>query len=489
MDYSPYQSRSRRSKNQGGNISIALFLLSSFVGFLLFWGIKTLFFSQEGMLSSVHYNDHSSRAEIMIQGDSSWGPLRGGDIVTPGDKVRIKKGNTGELVLENGSKLVLGLGSRVKMGEIRASEEKEITGELFLEEGPILLNLKPPFGDEDLKIWISSDVFLQASAGKILFEKSGVAVISGEGLHVQKVDSEGKVRYSKKIGVAQYLSIDEFFIQGIPEKMKVNPLVAQDFPASGVEKEADPVEPKASEGSLIDLKSPSITLPASHGEIVEVSKTTSIEGTAPDGVSKVIIVFSDTNGNSDEYELKNFSRGDESWKYIASPNYDNLSEGRNVYKVYSVTESGEKSAPATIVLDYTVPESANQLFSSSKGKLIITAPNNGNTTTQSKRVITLKGTAPLNARYITVVNRTLGTEYTLQGFKKGDTTWSYWTGNMDNGKYDYFIKAEDYQKRTISSDSISVTITSATSNSEKPKSDNTESPSPVVESSTPEVSR
>lgn len=460
MDYSPYQNRSRRSQGKGGKISIGLFLMSAFIGFLLFWGIKSLFFTEGGELSPVSYLSNSSRAEIMIAGDTSWGNLTSGSLVTQGDEIRIKKGNTSELVLKNNSKITLGLGSQLKMGEVRASESGEIFGEIFLEKGSILLDLKSAFSDDQLKIWLSKDTYLKASEGKLLFDQEGIAAISGENFYIQKVDSDGKVRYSKVLGIAQYLRFDSFSLQGIPEKIKSNPLVSGEFTSSeGLDNSENSDESNAGKNTpVLDLKSPIILEPVAHGEIKEVSKTTAILGTAPDGAEKILVEFSDTNGNSDTYELKNFLKGSKNWKYIASPNYNNMSGGRNIYKIYSVDAAGEKSSPSVIILDYKKPENSAQVFSSAQGRLLITSPNNGNATTQLTRVITLKGVAPSNASYITVVNKTLGTEYTLRGFKKGDKYWKYWTENMSNGTYVYLIKAQNSRRSTISSDTISITI-------------------------------
>jgi len=175
MDYSPYQNRSRRSRSSSGKISIGLFLISAFIGFLLFWGIKSLFFSETGIISPVSYVENSSKAEVLLANDTSWGNLSAGSLVTEGDTIRAKKGNTGSLVLKNDSTFVLGLGSKVRIGEIQESESGEISGEFFLEEGPVLLKLKPGFSEEGLKIWLSKDVFLLASSGELLFEKSGIA--------------------------------------------------------------------------------------------------------------------------------------------------------------------------------------------------------------------------------------------------------------------------------------------------------------------------
>jgi len=275
MDYSPYQNRSRRSQGKGGKISIGLFLMSAFIGFLLFWGIKSLFFTEGGELSPVSYLSNSSRAEIMIAGDTSWGNLTSGSLVTQGDEIRIKKGNTSELVLKNNSKITLGLGSQLKMGEVRASESGEIFGEIFLEKGSILLDLKPAFSDDQLKIWLSKDTYLKASEGKLLFDQEGIAAISGENFYIQKVDSDGKVRYSKVLGIAQYLRFDSFSLQGIPEKIKSNPLVSGEFASSeGLDNSENSDESNAGKNTpVLDLKSPIILEPVAHGEIKEVSKT------------------------------------------------------------------------------------------------------------------------------------------------------------------------------------------------------------------------
>ncbi len=463
MDYSPYQRKNRSFRRKNEGFSFWLFALSALIGFLLFWGIKSLFFAADGMFSPVTYAENSSRAEILIPEDgAAWANAGTGYAITNGDKIRSKKGNSGTLTFENGTQIVMGLGSEIEMGEVEKSENGEISGEVFINKGPVILDQKGKFSEDGLKFWVKKgDVYLQASQGKTFVQRAGAAALEGENFVFQKIDKSQKIRDSKRVGIGQYLDFESFTLKGTPESVKKNVLTESFFAASEEISEENPVEtPKSTNGE----SAPTITSPAGDGEIFELTQDTQIiKGTAPAGTKYIWVYYTNEKGETDEYKLKNFKAGDKEWSYVAKPQYDTLAEGKNTYRVYAENSDKEKSAPATLVMEYKKDNSAPQIFTNSKGKLIITAPNSGSNTTQTSRTISLKGVAPTNASYITVVNKTLGSEYTLKAFRKGNKTWSYSAGPLDAKKYTYLVKAQDSRKRTLSSDSISVTIKGATS--------------------------
>lgn len=72
-------------------------------------------------------------------------------------------------------------------------------------------------------------------------------------------------------------------------------------------------------------------------------------GTVPVGTSEVLV---------NEYKLTGFTAGETSWKYNASPDYENLEEGENEFEIVAVSESGDRSS-ITIKITYEPEEEAD----------------------------------------------------------------------------------------------------------------------------------
>jgi hypothetical protein len=485
MDFSPYQRQSYQKSSHNKNIFI-LFFVSAAAVFFLLWGIQALFFSEKGFSSPVFYTANSSRAEVKIVGSETWENLGTGQVVTTGDEIKARKGNSGILKLENNSFVMMGLASRVKMGEVKKTEEGALLGEIFLEQGPIFLQLEGAFDPENkLKFWISSHVYIEAKEGKLFFDNSGVAVVDGNGFKIVKNDDSGKMRSEKTIGIGQYLSIEEFALQAMPERIKQIPLFVS--VSSGEEPEETP---EVIEEDEENLDSPVVTAPLEEdeeGKITVSEHPFSMKGTAPEGTKNITVVFFDEDGETEEYTLKNFSLGDDEWEYKISTHYGNLSEGKNTYQVFGEDMNGKKTKPAVATIYYVPESSDDQVFSSNKGSIAITSPNGGKNGTQESSTIILSGTASKNISYVSIINNTLDTEYTLKQFKKGDTTWKYTSSAMDEKTYKYTVKGLDKNKRTIASDTITLTIkksSASDSSTPSPSASVSGSPSP---SPSPEV--
>lgn len=58
-------------------------------------------------------------------------------------------------------------------------------------------------------------------------------------------------------------------------------------------------------------------------------------GTVPAGTKEVLV---------NEYKLSSFTTGDTTWRYNASPDYENLEEGENEYEIVAMNEAGDRSS-------------------------------------------------------------------------------------------------------------------------------------------------
>lgn len=113
--------------------------------------------------------------------------------------------------------------------------------------------------------------------------------------------------------------------------------------SSDTEETPEPVE--------TTLKSPTITAP-STSPFETSDNEVSITGTAPTDAQKIIVVTSE-NGVQDEYQLRNFSPGDSTWRYTAATRFDNLKAGSNIFMVYAEYETGDRSDPTELNIIYT----------------------------------------------------------------------------------------------------------------------------------------
>lgn len=461
MDYSPYKRRSGFGSRKSGASSstFLVFLISSIVGFLLFWGIKSFIFEESGAVVSAQVQKNSSIIEVMISGLNSWSGLRASEEsrdIIEGDKIRIKKGNDALVSIENGSKIFLGLGSEVEVKNLRKNKEAQLYGNISVDSAPVIFSLQGNFDKtEELKIWVDKNVYIRGEKGKFLVTNTSVDMIEGDKINAFLTTDEGKISETLEFGIGQSLNITSFSIQAIPEKSKHLPLYQLYIaPPSTV---GDDEIPNSSEIEII--ASPQIIVPGNGEELIQITSVPqTISGTAPQEAEKIIVEFEDEKGNLDPYVLKNFNGEDKNWKYIASPSFETIATGKNIYRIYAVTASGEKSKPSTIIIQYTASENTQNIFTNAKGSLSITSPNGGGNTTQINNIIALRGTAPSNAVYVTVINSTLGSSYTLKQFQKGNKTWKYQTGAMDPGTYKYIVKAQAANRKTLASDTITITV-------------------------------
>lgn len=491
MDYSPYRKQSRGFSAYSSAGVLGVFLVSGIIGFLIFWGVKAFFFRELGEISLPTVQPNESSVSVQIKGIDGWSMIGKSDTsmaLSEGDSIKSSKGDDAVLMFKNGTKAFLGLGGELFITESRENSDGELFGDITLVSGPVVFDFDGKFDKDELfKVWLSDNIYVLGASGTVLLTSNGVHLVKGEKATVVSTDEFGKVLKNKEIGIGQSIDIKTFALQAIPESVKYLPLynLHSQTPVTIPEPEASP-EPEVSPEVVI-IEPPIITSPTSNGEIITIKTVPqTLQGTAPANAKKIMIEWENSDGKVDPYVLKNFTGATNVWKYSASPQFNTISAGKNTYRVYAIDENEVKSTPTSIIIEYTPSGTSENVYTTFQGNLTITTPNNGNATVQSSSIIALKGTAPVNATYITVVNSTLGSEYTLQKYVKGSGTWWYETGNMNPGKYNFIVKATNSSRQTLSSDTISVTVTESSVATPAPIATTTPVPTPQ---STDEITR
>lgn len=478
MDYSPY----KRAKVVSSPYSISkffpifIFVGCLIIGFLLFWAAKSFFFTEKGTSVLSTFTAGESIAEIQRE-SGEWTALESSGIVSEGEKVRLVSNEGGTVYLKNGSKVVLGDAAVIFLEEMRQTDSGMIFGDVYRENGSLLYTGNSGIDEEEkLKIWVSENVYIPADTSTFFIMDNTVHHISGKTVSVIRTDEDGKILNQEQIGIGQSINTTTFITEPTPENIKSLPLVSGVSNPNG----ADPlVTPNAAIGSPV-VESPK------SGTLV-TSDIQKIEGTAPLSTETIIISFE--NGDNKEnlsFKAELSESGKETiWSYNVSSTYDTLLKGTNSYTIYAVDTNGERSAPTLLLLKYGVPgdettdedtdtDDNSDDDTASSRKLAITSPNGGENGTVETSTITLSGTAPTNAAYIRVTNKTTNTpSYTLQKFSKGDASWNYFTSALPANSYTYLVEALSSSKTVLETDTIILTVTD-----ENGAKTNTPSPSP-----------
>ncbi len=477
MDFSPYRKQAvQKSGYMTKLLPYIYLLLAAAIGFFIFWIIKSYFLKDDGFTAPSFFQKNESVAEVQVKDLGIWTNLLEGAPVMDGDVIRIKKGNDGVIILVDGSRLYLGENSQVFIESIKKGDDDSLFGDIYIKKDPIIFSGNSAFNEEkELKIWVNDTVYIDAGINSFLVENDIISVVSGESIHIVKLNAKGKIQTQKNIGIGQSLNASTFSLLATPESAKNNILLSS---FSG--KKGKPTPKSEGLTESLTLTAPSISSPLFTGSAIEVKNgKQKIEGTADLLAEKIIIVFS----NGETTEELSFSaelsddKEEKEWSYTVSNKYDTLLEGLNTYKIYAVDKNNERSKASVLVLNYEnidedTDESTNEDISSddeetSSGSFAITSPNGGNNAVLKDNSLVLSGTAPSNASYITISIPQLGYSYTLSKFKKGDSSWKYWNSSLKEGDYKMIVYAKNANKKIIGTEKITITVPSTNSSDEE----------------------
>lgn len=498
MDFSPYRkkgtsfSSNEYRKYYPLGIAIGVILL----GFLLYTTVRSTFFSEEGIaITSTFQKTEGSVAESQVSGIEIWSLLSDGEMVTEGDKIRVLSGTPSSIELRNGSKITLGSGSEILIKTMKETEDALLYGEIVMTSGPLSVQAKGTVDPENsLKLWIDEQHYIKANTGSFVIQDGLIHVVQGEGIEVIEQNAKGKISNQKTIGVGQSMHISSFSVNATEDEAKFLPLYTL---LTGN------TDTTPSNAPAKDLSAPKITNFTFTGSAIEVSEAIQrIEGTADAGATKIIVSFSNgSSSNEQEISLESItttplpsslskdenntpSSSKKSWSYIASPTYETMKEGLNTYKIYAENANKERSPEALLVLQYTA--NGENVFDATGGDLMITSPNQGKSGSIEGNIITITGTAPKDAAKIIVTNKKLQNPYTLQKFQPGDTSWKYYTAEMEPGVYAYSIEAVSATGKVISTKNITITVGGTTpTSSANPSPKTSSTPTPTVQTSIP----
>lgn len=486
MDFSPY--RKKTVQNTGilkKLLPYIYFLLAGFIGFLIFWIIKSYIITDEGSAIYSTFQKNDVVAETQVSGLGMWTTLLDGGLITQGDKIKVTNGDGGVIILADGSKIYLGQGSEVSIEEIKKDDEGLLFGDIFIEKNPILFSGNTEFNSEkELKIWINKSVYVDAGINTFLVENDIVSVVNGENIHIVKLDTEGKIASQKNIGIGQSLDAQSFSILATPDSAKNHVLLSFFL---GEKTSSTPLSEGLPESLTLDT--PQITAPLFTGSAIEVKNgKQKISGTASLLAEKIIIVFS--NGSiTEELPLTTELSEDKTeteWSYTVNITYETVFPGLNTYKIYAVDKNNERSKAAVLVLNYSTDTENNEEDTdetsndeSVSGVFEITSPNGGNNIKLDDNALVLSGLASSNAAFITISIPQTGYSYTLSKFRKGDTTWKYWNNSLKAGEYKFIVYAKDENKKIIGTEKIIITIPASSGEEDSSSQTSTSTPSPV----------
>lgn len=190
--------------------------------------------------------------------------------------------------------------------------------------------------------------------------------------------------------------------------------------------------------NVSDLAAPTITVP-SVSPFTTAESSLTIRGTTSDQ-SKSMMVDVTAGGSTETYKLNLYIPGNNDWSYGVSQPSGTLLSGENTYEFYSVDENDLRSSKTTLKVIFE-GEATDEEEDLDLGLLTAPTVDSFNGTEDNvvdvdtvKVVGTVSGAKEVNV-----------SGYTLQAFKPGDTTWTYYAkeslGNMDPGENNYIVVA------------------------------------------------
>lgn len=223
--------------------------------------------------------------------------------------------------------------------------------------------------------------------------------------------------------------------------------------------------------SIATVGPPAITAPAASGGTYRTTEQEIvIRGTNGADVTGILV---------NDYRLQLFTPGKGTWSYLAGTQLGNMSVGTNVYEVYALDASGNKSDPARLTIVYddgTLPPDTGSTASGgtassapaqadestlpqneplSPGTLTVTGPTAGTAHTATGSEFLIEGTTSSDTASVWVNG------YKLQLFQAGKTYWNYIAreafGNLKKGTNVYKITVRNAKDEIL--DTVEYTVT------------------------------
>ncbi len=496
MDFSPYKKNRFNSLHSQPTNSrsktVKYFYIALFIalGILVVWFLQSMFSEDKGTSVYATFEKNTSIAESQRENIGIWSAVLDNSPITEGDTVHIKSENDSKIILPDSSFFSLGEDSEITINQLRKTDENVLFGNIKVNKAPILFSGKSDFEKEkELKIFVANNIYVSGGKNTFYFNNNIVSFVDGEKVWVSRLEDNGKIGKNVAFGIGQSLDISTFSLIPTSDLLRSAELVAQ--------YKGEKISEATAEDTLeetTDLSSPTLISPKFDGTAIVVKNgKQKIKGTASLDAKKVIIAFS--NGTKTEELTLVPSLSDDKktreWSYTASEQYKTLLNGLNSYKIYAVNADKKRSSATVLLLTYDKSDSENtdenttdnntdentndETSTETDTNFAIIAPNQGRDTEMEGDTVILNGTAGKDVAYITISNMTLDSSYTLQQYKKGQKTWKYWVDDLKPDTYKYVVYAKDENKKILSTQKISITLTQA---------ETTQTPTPTAKPST-----
>jgi hypothetical protein len=419
--------------------------------------------------------------------------------VNPGERVRTARDGAAYLVFDDGSKVTLSASTELTIDDLTNALTKK-TVSLTLSRGTVGVEIARPekvnftiitpfarvaeatgkylaaLADTETQLSVvtgsASAVILDTAESAKTPELTTLALESGETLtvtdkRVNLLRIGGTLDLVKETPAeiansAAYLALAAG--ENLPTLATETAEIGTDLAAT--ETAADTTETVETTDIADDIAAPVVTSPAS-GELTTSETKIAITGTVATGIAKIQV----SHNSAEPYTLGQFKAGDKSWKYNASTEFANLTEGVNTYKIVALNAAGDQSKPMIVTVIYkpvaedsaaaaadttaalpteaaaapttTTTDGVPAVGGEVAGAPTITEPAAGTTIT---RVVTkdapvfFKGTVPAGTTTVEVNGYAL-----TQGFPSGGTSWWYNAApeyeNLKIGANEYEIEA------------------------------------------------
>ena len=513
QDMNYYQYKRRAPRSRATDFIKPFLVIVIFIGVILAgWKLlgSVLIGGGETLSSEKVYLDiETGSAKAMTSGDSEWKNVPTGIYLYEGEKLKSMSDGRVTLSFFDKDTVRLDKSTEVKFAALnRDAVGGQATVEMASGKLWVIIDKASPAVSEFtidtglLKLRSSGGIFAVSYPG-MLYVLDGS--VKADILH------DGNVVKSSTIGVGQELVADEGIATGLSENLQKEVIFALDdaFKSSnwyrwnqqqegaispegeepaedGTAMTDETTDDSATDETAVDEETPvdeetttdeeetavdendkeppavpQIEEPGNNGDSITLDDVEmDITGSVSSDTDAVIV---------NDYRLSRYVPGSRTFRYTAKVAFGNLKVGDNEFEVIAVDKAGNKSDAATITLilpqdvydkaDEETAADTSAPAASATGGVKITDPNNGENLTTSETAFEIKGEVPEGTVKV-VVN-----DYTLTGFKEGDTTFLYRAnstlGTLEIGKLNtYTAKAYDADDKLLGTASMTIDVES-----------------------------
>lgn len=457
----------RKRKNNLLNLVISLGLIGLCIG--VYFTIDTIFKSEEGSQKKAFFSaEDDAKAEIKLSGADKWNQVINVSI-QEGDTVRSKNNKGVKIEFFEDTKVYLSEDAYLKLNKIREYKDQSTLIDLELEQGMAWVSVSRKINPRSkVQIRTPENFIAETSFADFSFASGNITVIGGEKVFLSLDQGQTEEKPTQTmIAVGQmldfskdnpnqvpYMITDQFresawlsFFrdkkesQDGPSDTEIANMPENSNPQPDIDSDTETVK--------IDFK---IISPTNTGYYQSKTSEIEIQGRADSNVHKVII---------DDWELQKFKNGDTSWNYKISSQFENdAPKGESKKYVAEAFDADDKSIAKDEIVIKFLNEGEIPAFdpdSTASASFKITKPETSEDTYKtSDELVIIEGSTPKEASKV-VVNG-----YTLGGFKKGDSKWTYRIKEEygNRGKpgemVSYQAKAYDENGGLIGSDEIKI---------------------------------